>query len=118
MKTSSSILLRTSFVLAVAARMTGMNTPRTSVVIRIVANAARLGAALRLSARNASLRKKPTRIRLPSAGCARQVGREHPVRAVAAGALVAHDPPLVELDHAPAHAIDHLAIVGRDDHGR
>ena len=58
MKTSSSILLRTSFVFAVAARTTGMKTPSTSVVIRIVAKAARLGAALRRSARSASRRKK------------------------------------------------------------
>ena len=58
MKTSSSILLRTSLVFAVAARTTGMKTPSTSVVIRTVAKAARLGAALRFSARSASRRKK------------------------------------------------------------
>jgi hypothetical protein len=39
-----------------------MKTPSTSAVRSTVSIAARLGAALRESARSASLRKKPTRI--------------------------------------------------------
>ena len=37
---------------------------------------------------------------------------------VAAGDLVADDAALVELDHAAAHVVDHLAVVGDDDDGR
>src|SRR3954451_12209128 len=103
MKTSSSILLRTSFDLAVAARTTGMKTPSTSVVINTVANAARLGAALRRSARRDSLKKKPSLIE-PSV--------------VLAAALVAHDPALAQLDHTAPHLVDHVGVVGRDDHRR
>src|SRR5688500_7269848 len=104
-KTSSSILLRTSFVFAVAARTTGMNTPSTSAVIRIVANAARLGAALRRSARSASRRKKNGLT--PGTSC--PVG---PAR------FVADHAALVHLDHPPPHAIHHLTVVRGDDHGR
>ena len=38
--------------------------------------------------------------------------------AVAAGALVAHDAALGDLDHAPAHAVDHRLVVRRDDDRR
>ena len=119
MKTSSSILLRTSLVFAVAARTTGMKTPSTSVVIRIVANAARLGAALRRSARSASRRKKPSswphrrRRRLRRAANSRvdsSAGR--------ARALVADDAALAQLDHAAPHPVHHVAVVGGDDHRR
>ena len=37
---------------------------------------------------------------------------------VAAADLVADDAALVELDHASAHVVDHLAVVGDDDDGR
>ena len=59
MKTSTTTRLRTSFAVPVVACTTGMNTPSTSAVIRIVSMAARLGAAERERARNASRRKKP-----------------------------------------------------------
>ena len=104
MKTSSSILLRTSLVFAVAARTTGMKTPSTSVVISTVATAARLGAALRRNARSASRRKKNELHRSASQ--------------VHAGRLVAHHAALVQLDHAAAHPVHHLVVVGGDDHRR
>ena len=34
---------------------------------------------------------------------------------VHAGDLVAHDPALVQLDHAPAHLVHHLPVVRRDE---
>ena len=37
---------------------------------------------------------------------------------VAAADLVADDAALVELDHAAAHVVDHLAVMGDDDDGR
>src|SRR3954469_24574896 len=107
MKTSSSILLRTSFDLAVAARTTGMNTPRTRVVIRTVANAARLGAALRRSARSDSRKKKPSLMSPPP-----------PSSPVLAAALVAHDPALAQLHDPASHLVHHVGIVGGDDHRR
>ena len=36
---------------------------------------------------------------------------------VAAAPLVAHEAPLVELQHAPAHAVDHVTVVGGHHHG-
>src|SRR5688572_3989759 len=59
MKTSTTTRSRTSLAVPVVACTTGMKTPSTSAVSTIVISAARLGAALRLSARNASFRKKP-----------------------------------------------------------
>ena len=47
----------------------------------------------------------------------RELGRRLVV-AVEAGALVAHDAALAQLDHAPAHLVDHHVVVGGDDHGR
>src|ERR671920_2514013 len=35
---------------------------------------------------------------------------------VAAGPLVAHDPAVRDLDHAPPHAIHHRLVVRRDEH--
>src|SRR3954447_18878426 len=103
-----------------------MNTPSTSAVSSTVSIAARLGAALRLRARNASLRKKPGRIalvRMPlvaDAELAAEADREllgGLVRAVEAGHLVADDAALGQLDHAAAHLVHHLAVVGGHQHG-
>ena len=123
MKTSSSILLRTSFVFAVAARTTGMKTPSTSVVIRIVANAARLGAALRRSARSASLQEEAeshgygSRRARPLGGGRRTRRSTRPAgRGPERSSRTMR--PSLELDHAAAHAVDHLAVVRGDDHGR
>ena len=57
--TSTTTRPRTSLAVPVVACTTGMKTPSTSAVIRIVSIAAKLGAALRRRARNASLKKKP-----------------------------------------------------------
>src|SRR5437763_15149955 len=56
--------LRTLLAVPVVACTTGMDTPSTRAVRRTVSMAARLGAALRRSARSASVRKKPGRMSL------------------------------------------------------
>src|SRR5437773_1385620 len=127
-KTSTTTLPRIEFAVPVVACTIGMKTPSTSVVISTVRTAAMLGAALRESERKASLRKKPTRIvslvRVAfdaDAELAAQAHRELRGRLVGpvhAGDLVADQAPLVELDDAPAHLVDHLAVVGRDDDRR
>src|SRR4051794_9854594 len=125
-KTSTTTRLRTSLAVPVVAWTIGMNTPRTSAVSRIVSKAASDGAALRESARSASLKKKPGRISVrvsldADSQLAAQAHRElarRLVRAVEAGLLVADDAALAELDHAPAHLVHHLLVVGGHDDGR
>jgi hypothetical protein len=60
-KTSTTTRARTSFAVPVVAWTIGMKTPSTSAVSSTQTVAARLGAALRDSARSASLAKKPRR---------------------------------------------------------
>src|SRR4051812_4256333 len=131
---STTTLPRIEFAVPVVACTIGMKTPRTRAVISTVRTAAVLGAALRLSERVASLRKNPTRISASLRRCAlvrvafradaelaAQAHAELAGRLVVlvhAGDLVADDAPLVELDHAAAHLVDHLAVVGGDDDGR
>src|SRR5215208_1091206 len=43
--------------------------------------------------------------------------RRRLVGPIEAGLLVAHYAALAQLDHAPAHLVDHLLVVGRHDHG-
>src|SRR3954452_22453197 len=59
---STTTLPRIELAVPVVAWTIGMKTPSTSAVISTVSTAAVDGAALRLSDRNASFRKKPTRI--------------------------------------------------------
>src|SRR4051794_2250875 len=124
---STTTLPRIELAVPVVACTIGMKTPSTSAVIRTVNTAAALGAALRLSDRNASLRKKPIRMTLVGVALgadpqfAAQTDGELGCRLVVlvhAAGLVADDPALVELDHAPPHLVDHLAVVGRDDDRR
>src|ERR671933_398760 len=63
---STTTLPRIELAVPVVAWTIGMKTPSTSAVISTVRTAAVLGAALRLSDRIASLRKKPGRISLGS----------------------------------------------------
>ena len=97
----------------------------------VVTIAAMLGAPLRRSARNASwMKKKNLRhqkrvVRVVAVGLAlgadahlgphaqAELGRR--LLGVAAADLVADDAALVELDHAAAHVVDHLAVVGDDE---
>src|SRR5215212_1736385 len=102
-----------------------MNTPSTSAVMTTVSSAASAGAELRRRPRRASLRKKPGTLvgvaLVADAELAAQPDRELAGRLVVAvepGALVADDAALAQLDHAPAHLVDHLLVVGRDDDGR
>src|SRR5690242_11475237 len=67
-----------------------MKSPSTSAVRITVSIAARLGAALRVSARSASFRKKPKRIRWPTPG-----RRARGFAASCAGAAVGGRPSLV-----------------------
>src|SRR3954471_24144651 len=125
-KTSTTTRLRTSLAVPVVAWTIGMKTPSTRAVSRIVSRAASDGAALRESARSASLRKKLNRISVrvaldADAQLAAQAHRElagRLVRAIEAGLLVADDAALAQLDHAAAHLVDHLLVVGGHDDGR
>src|SRR3954453_9637136 len=123
---STTTLPRIEFAVPVVAWTIGMNTPRTSAVISTVSTAAVLGAALRFSDRNASLRKKPTRIALvgePLSGDAHLTAQPHRELAgrlvvlVHAGDLIADEAALVQLDDAAAHLVHHLAVVCGDDYG-
>src|SRR5215211_1473047 len=104
-----------------------MKTPSTTAVSRIVSSAASAGAELRLNPRSASLRKKLQRIflvRVPLVAQAQlptQPDGEFGgglVRTVEARQLVSHDAALAQLDHAAAHLVHHLLVVGRHDDGR
>src|SRR3954451_16322576 len=106
---------RTSLAAPVVACTTGMKTPRTSSVTSTLAAAANDGIALRRIERSDSRTKNPRPMtRLVPQERAELAGV---LRAVQAGGLVAHDPPLLQLDHAPAHAVDHRAVVRGHDHG-
>src|SRR5665213_1394090 len=108
-----------------------MNTPSTSVVTSTDAKAAKLGTALRRIERVASFRKNPGFITpprrtgapmsswasFPSQSRAELVGVLI-ARAVQAGGVVADDPPATQFDHAAAHTVDHLVVVGGHDNGR
>src|SRR5947208_6938207 len=104
--------------------MTGMNTPRSSVVITTVTIAARLGDALRRSARKASAMKKKIRptsaprrarrglavgVALADTHLGAHAERELARRllVVRCGHLIAHQPALVEGEHPAAHLVDH-----------
>src|SRR2546423_4510395 len=122
--------------------MTGMNTPSNSVVRTTVTIAARLGAALRRRARNASAMKKKTRpiagtflrprpagkrlrgLAVPMALADPHLGAHaEPEFArrlvrVAGRRLVAHQPSLVERQHSATHLVHRLAVVrGDEDRG-
>src|SRR5262245_15920705 len=119
---------RTSLVLPLVVWSTGIRTPSSRTVTPTVTIAARLGAALRRSARNPSPMKKKTR---PMSSVARVLVAEAHLfahaggelagglvtRRVGAGGLVADDAAVVERDHAAPHLVDHLAVVGHDDNG-
>src|SRR5438270_3077850 len=138
MYTSTISRLRTVLAALVVTSTAGMNTPTTSIVTSTVASAAKLGAALRRIDRTASRKKNVTRIYSAILGrqALRKRGHVYPRRTcrrrahpagelargllarVAAGRLVAHDPPMRELEHPPAHLVDHRLVVGGDEHGR
>src|SRR5450756_1753185 len=80
--------------------------PRIAVEMNTVITAAMAMTQLRRMEPNASERKKLKRI-------AHLFGD----LVVAAAALVAHEASGLELQDAPAHAVDHVAVVGGDQHG-
>src|SRR3954454_7339983 len=136
MNTRSDSCSCTFWVVVELALITGMNTPSSSVVMTTVTMAARLGEALRRSARKASAMKKKTRrtsapgrrgrrglpvgVALGDAhlgsGAYAELGRG--LLVVGRGHLVADQASLVEREHAPAHLVDHLAVVRDDEHRR
>src|ERR1700683_2687889 len=131
--TSTSTRERMSLAAPLVACTTGMNTPSTSVVTSTEASAAKLGTALRRIDLVASFKKKAgfmtpqsrtrtgvltsSRAGFPFQSVA-QLASVLIGRAVQARSLVADDPPATQFDHAAAHAVDHLVVVGGHDHGR
>src|SRR5579859_5963580 len=102
-----------------------MKTPTTSIVTSTVASAAKLGAALRRMARTASRRKKPNLTSRPLASASALLAtRPHQlgeltralIGGIGPGGLVAHDATPGELEHTPAHLVDHRLVVGHDQH--
>src|SRR6476646_2294782 len=122
---STTTLPRIELAVPVVAWTTGMNTPSTSAVMSTVITAAALGAALRVSERKASLMKNAARtfpflVGMTLDADPQLAAQTHCelagglVMRVHAGELVAHEAPLVQLDDAPAHLVDHLAVVRGD----
>src|SRR3954454_20993731 len=106
---------RTSFAAPVVACTTGMKTPRTSSVTSTLAAAANDGIGLRRIERSDSRTKNPRPMTLVLEQRAELGGR---LGRVEARRLVADDLALRELDHAPAHPVDHRVVVRGDEHRR